>query len=141
MNANHRQFFERESWMPLRDALTNGEMIPQYELLSRIGLPAVQAAVWTIEPLLEGLDEKTRNFAIQSSGALIGDVLTQRGYRIARDARGAKRRGQVRKSRFIRTGTIFERPEGPASAHDQRVREIMDDLMVRYRSTLEALAK
>jgi hypothetical protein len=141
MNPTHRQFFTRESWTPLRDALTSEEMIPQYELLSRIGLPAVQAAVWKIEPLLEGLDEKTRNFAIQSSGALIGDVLTQRGYRVARDARGAKRRGQVRKSRFIRTGTIFECSEEPDPARDQRVREIMDDLMVRYRTTLEALAK
>jgi hypothetical protein len=141
MNANHRQFFEREDWKPLKKALTGGELVPQYELLSRIGLPAVQAAVWTIEPAVEGLDEKTRNFAIQSSGALIGDVLTQRGFRIARDARGAKRRGQVRKSRFIRTGTIFEEPEGAITVEDQRVREIMDKLMVRYRTTLEALAK
>lgn len=142
MNANHRQFFAREPWAPLRDALTSDEMIPKYELLSRIGLPAVQAAVWTIEPALEGLDEKTRNFAIQSSGALIGDVLTQRGYRVARDARGAKRRGQVRRSNFIRTGTIFEQPDDRyATPEDQRVQEIMDDLMVKYRSTLEALAK
>ena len=141
MNANHRSFLERKNWVPLREALTSKEMLPQYELMSRIGLPAVQAAVWTIEPALEGLDEKTRSFAIQSSGALIGDVLTRRGYRIARDAQGAKRRGQVRKSRFIRTGTIFERPEGPDSTHDQRVREIMESLMVKYRTTLEALAK
>ena len=141
MNANHRQFFEREGWKPLRDALTSQEMIPLYELLSRIGLPAVQAAVWTIEPALENLDEKTKNFAIQSSGALIGNVLTQRGYRVARDSRGAKRRGQVRKSRFIRTGTIFERPEESDSKQDQRVREIMDDLVIKYRTTLEALAR
>jgi hypothetical protein len=138
MNANHRHFFERENWKPLKEALTSRELVPQYELLSRIGMPAVQAAIWTIEPAVEALDEKTRNFAIQSSGALIGDVLTQRGFRIARDARGAKRRGQVRKSRFIRTGTIFE----PAGAvDDERVLEIMDKLMVKYRTTLEALAK
>lgn len=141
MNANHKQFFERESWKPLREALTSIELVPQYELLSRIGLPAVQAAVWTIEPAVESLDEKARNFAIQSSGALIGDVLTQRGFRVARDAHGAKRRGQVRKSRFIRTGTIFEQLENPVSVQDQRVRDIMDKLMVRYRTTLEALAK
>jgi hypothetical protein len=141
MNANHREFFERGRWTPLREALTSEKLVSQYELLSKIGVPAVQAAVWTIEPALEGLDEKARKLAIQSSGALIGEVLTQRGFRVARDARGARRRGQVRRSRFIRTGTIFEEPEGAAAAEDQRVDEIMDALMVRYRTTLEALAK
>lgn len=141
MNANHRKFFESAKWIPLREALADERMLLQYQLLSRIGLPAVQAAVWKIEPAIESLDESARRFAIQSSGALIGDVLTQHGFRIARDARGAKRRGQVRKAKFIRTGTIFEEVEHANTPKDVRVREIMDELMVKYRSTLEALAK
>ena len=140
MNANHSAFFVRPEGEALRAAITRPELIPQYELLSRIELPAVQAAIWDIEPLLERLDKKTRDYAIQSSGALIGDILSARGFRVARDARGEKRRGRVRHARFVTTGTIWEKPEGSAS-QDERVRLIMDDLLVRYRPTLEALAR
>ena len=141
MNPTHRAFFERPEAQSIKDVLTRPELIPQYELLSRIEVPAVQAAVWDIEPLLENLDEKTRNFAIQSSGALIGDILVSRGFRISRDPSGEKRRGRVRKSRFIKTGTIWEQPTEERSLNDERVRVIVDKLLVQYRTTLEALSK
>ncbi len=74
MNPSHRAFFEGSEGRALREALTQADLLPQYELLSRLDLPAVQAAVWTVEPLLETLDPKARTFAIQASGALIGEV-------------------------------------------------------------------
>lgn len=141
MNPAHHAFFERPEGQPLKEILTRAELIPQYELLSRIEIPAIQAAVWEIEPLLEGCDDKTRNFAIQSSGALIGQILSSRGFRISRDHAGEKRRGRVRKSRFIKTGTIWERPSEASSSNDDRVRAILDKLFVNYRTTLGALAK
>lgn len=141
MNASHAAFFERPEARPLKDVLTRSDMLPQYELLSRLELPAVQAAVWEIEPIIEQFDPETRHYAIQSSGALIGDILTARGFRIARDARGEKRRGRVRKARFVKSGTIWELPAQPDDGHRRKVAAIMDDIMVRYRTTLTELAK
>lgn len=141
MNSSHAAFFERPDARPLKDALTRTELLPQYELLSRLEIPAVQAAVWEIEPIIEKLDPAIRHHAVQSAGALIGDILTARGFRIARDARGVKRRGRVRKARFIKSGAIWQLPAEPDSAHSEKVARIMDDIMVRYRSTLAELAK
>jgi hypothetical protein len=139
MNASHAAFFERPEALILKEILTRPEMVPQYELLSRIEIPAVQAAIWEIEPILEHFDEATRNHAIQSTGALIGDILTKRGFRIARGKRGEKRRGRVRNARFVKSGTIWERPADVG--HRERFDAIVEDIMVRYRTTLEELAK
>lgn len=141
MNPSHAAFFERPEAQPLKRVLTRPEMVPQYELLSRLEMPAVQAVVWEIEPLIEQFDTATRNHAIQSSGALIGDVLTARGFRIARDRHGEKKRGRVRKARFVKSGTIWELPSEAGSEHREKVAAIMEDIMVRYRSTLTELAK
>lgn len=141
MNPSHAAFFERPDALPLKEVLTRSEMLPQYELLSRLEIPAVQAAVWEIEPIIEKLDPDIRHHAIQSAGALIGEILTARGFRIARDARGEKRRGRVRKARFVKSGTIWELPVEPDSTHSEKVARIMEDIMIRYRSTLAELAK
>jgi hypothetical protein len=141
MNRSHEAFFERPEAKAIREILTRPELIPQYELLSRVEMPAVQAVVWDIEPILEGFDEATRNHAIQSTGALIGDILTKRGFRIARGRRGEKKRGRVRKARFVKSGTIWERPADAESGHRERFDAIVEDIMVRYRTTLEELAK
>ena len=141
MNPSHAAFFDRPEALSLKQALTRPELLPQYELLSRLEIPAVQAAVWDIEAIIEHFDTGTRNHAIQSSGALIGDLLTARGFRIARDARGEKRRGRVRKARFIKSGTIWERPGESGREHRDKVAAIMDDIMVRYSATLAELAK
>lgn len=141
MNPSHAAFFERPEAQPLKRVLTRPEMVPQYELLSRLEMPAVQAVVWEIEPLIEQFDTATRNHAIQSSGALIGDVLTALGFRIARDRHGEKKRGRVRKARFVKSGTIWELPSEAGSEHREKVAAIMEDIMVRYRSTLTELAK
>ena len=141
INPSHTAFFERPEAAPLKEILMRPEAVPQYELLSRIEIPAVQAVVWDIEPILERFDEATRNHAIQSSGALIGDILTKRGFRVARGPRGEKRRGRVRKARFVKSGTIWERPADADNGHRERFDAIVEDIMVRYRTTLEELAK
>ena len=141
MRPNHASFFERPEGRPFREIIAKPEMLPQYELLSRIELPPVQAVVWQLDPLLASLDESARSFAVQSSGALIGQVLAERGFRVARDDKGKARRGRIRKSKYIRTGTIFEEAPPRRVAKPEDVRRILDELMVTYRSTLEALAK
>lgn len=141
MNASHAAFFDRSEARSLKDTLTRPEMLPQYELLSKLEIPAIQAVIWDIEPIIETFDAGTRNHAIQSSGALIGELLTARGFRIARDANGEKRRGRVRKARFVKSGTIWELPAQPGGEHRDKVAAIMEDIMVRYRTTLTELAK
>ena len=141
MNASHTAFFERPEAAPLKKALTRPALLPQYELLSRLEIPAVQAAIWDIEPILDTLDPGTRNYAIQASGALIGELLIARGFRTARDARGEKRRGRVKKARFVKSGTIWELPSAPDVGHSAKVAAIIDDIMIRYSSTLAELAK
>ena len=141
MNASHAAFFDRPEAAPLKEIVIRHEKIPQYELLSRLDIPAVQAVVWDIEPIIESFDPATRNHAIQSTGALIGDLLTARGFRVARDARGEKRRGRVRKAKFVKSGTIWELPVGSDNGHAEKVAAIMDTIMERYRNTLTELAK
>lgn len=141
MNASHAAFFERPDAQSLKEALTRPELVPQYELLSRLEMPAVQAAIWDIEPIIEQFDPAIRNHAIQSAGALIGDLLTSRGFRIARDSRGEKRRGRVRKARFVKSGTIWEPPAEGDSDHRRKVAAIMEKIIVDYRTTLTELAK
>ena len=141
MNASHAAFFERPDAQPLKHALMRPELVPQYELLSRLEMPAVQAAIWDIEPIIEQFDPATRNHAIQSAGALIGDLLTSRGFRIARGSRGEKRRGRVRKARFVKSGTIWEPPSEGDSDHRRKVAAIMEKIIVDYRTTLTELAK
>jgi hypothetical protein len=141
MNASHAAFFERPEAAALKQILTQPEKIPQYELLSRLEIPAVQAVIWDIEPIIEGFDPAMRNHAIQSTGALIGDLLTARGFRVARDARGEKRRGRVRKAKFVKSGTIWELPAEPNNGHAEKVASIMDGIINRYRHTLAELAK
>ena len=141
MNPNHAAFFERPEAAPIKEILTRPEMVAHYELLSRIEMPAVQAVVWEIEPILERFDEAARNHAIQSCGALIGDILTSRGFRIARGRHGEKKRGRVRKARYVKSGTIWEPPADAETGHRQRFDAIVEDIMVRYRTTLQELAK
>ncbi|HZQ14409.1 MAG TPA: hypothetical protein VFB31_16520 [Pseudolabrys sp.] len=141
MNQTHVAFFERAEAKPIEETLRRPELIPQYELMSRLEMPAVQAVVWELESLLEDFDPGTRDYAIQSSGALIGDILTSRGFRIARGKRGEKKRGRVRKARFIKSGTIWEPPSASGTDHRARFDAIVEDIMVRYRTTLEELAK
>jgi len=141
MNRSHAAFFERPEAQPIKEILIRPDLVPQYELLSRLKIPAVQAVVWDIEPILERFDTATRNHAIQSSGALIGDILTNRGFRIARGRRGEKKRGRVRNARFVKSGTIWEPPMDAKSGHRKRFDAIVEDIMTRYRTTLEELAK
>jgi hypothetical protein len=141
MNRAHAAFFDRPEAKSIEQILRQPERIAQYELLSQIEKPAVQAVVWDIEPILAGFDTATRNHAIQSVGALIGEILTARGFRIARGRRGEKKRGRVRKARFVKSGTIWERPADAESGHRKRFDAIVEDIMVRYRTTLEELAK
>lgn len=141
MNANHSSFFERPDGAKIEAVVRRPELISQYVLLSRLGIPAIQAVVWDIEPVIANYDEKTRNFAIQSTGALIGEILSFRGFQIARDENGEKRRGRVRKARFVKTGTVWEEPANNDDPKRAKIRAIMDQLLVEYRDTLTALAK
>ena len=143
MNPTHAAFFDRPEAKVLASIVVRPENIPQFELLSRLECPAVQAVIWDIEPIIEKFDPATRNRAIQSVGALIGDLLIARGFRIARDSRGEKRRGRVRKARFVKSGTIWELPSH-AEKRDpdfEKTMEIADEIMDEYRDTLAALAK
>ena len=67
--------------------------------------------------------------------------MSARGFRIARDARGEKRRGRMRKATFVKSGTIWECPVEPFDGHAAKVAAIMEDIMDRYRNTLAELAK
>jgi hypothetical protein len=143
MNPTHAAFFDLPEARILRSIVTRPEFLPQFELLSRLECPAVQAVIWDIEPLIEQFDPANRNRAIQSVGALIGDVLTARGFRIARDSRGEKKRGRVRKARFVKSGTIWELPAHAESRDPdfEKTMEIADEIMDEYRDTLSALAQ
>ncbi|HEY5306337.1 MAG TPA: hypothetical protein VIJ52_06690 [Pseudolabrys sp.] len=143
MNPTHAAFFEAPEAKVLRTIVMKPEYIPQFELLSRLECPAVQAVIWDIEPVIERFDPTNRNRAIQSVGALIGDVLTARGFRIARDSRGEKKRGRVRKARFVKSGTIWELPSHAEKLDPdfEKTMEVADELMDEYRDTLATLAK
>ena len=68
-------------------------------------------------------------------------IWTAENPRDARGRRGEKKRGRVRNARFVKSGTIWERPTNAESGHRERFDAIIEDVMVRYRTTLEELAK
>ena len=142
MNQTHIAFLARAEGQKIAAVIRDRDLLRAYEEFSHAEMPPVQAIVREIEPLLAEMDAKTRRYAIQSCGALVGEILTQHGYRIMRGPRGENRRGRIRHSRFIKTGTLFERIEKPhQDPHHEEAMRIARDVMVQYRATFEALAK
>lgn len=140
MTADHRSFFERPEGKAVRAVLERPDLLPQYELLSRIDVPAVQAAVWDLDPLLERMDEPSRELAIASAGTLIGDLLSGKGFRVVRDEGGAQRQGRVKGSRFVSAGTVWEVQPGDDEELIEGMR-IAKRAMHTYRHALAELAK
>jgi len=141
MNHAHLAFLDRPEGRRLATVIRQPELLRVYEEFAFAEVPPVQAIIREIEPILGELDARTRRYAAQSCGALIGEILTARGYRIAKGPRGENRRGRVRRSRFIKTGMLFEAPRESTDPHFEEAMRIAREAMVKYRDVFEALAK
>lgn len=105
-----------------------------YELLSRLGIPAVVAISWDVAPILAGLPEPERRKAKQYCGAVVGDIMRERGYEIINP------RGSARGSGVFTHGAVW----GKADTSDdvfQKGMDIAEQAMKTYRNALAELAK
>jgi hypothetical protein len=141
MNASHTAFLARADGQKLAAIVSQPELIRAYEEFSYAEMPPVQAIVREVEPILAEMDAATRRYAVQSCGALVGEILAKRGYRVMRGPKGENRRGRIRRSRFIKTGTLFEFKGERKDPNYEEAMRIAREAMVKYRVVFEALAK
>jgi hypothetical protein len=105
------------------------QRLTEYELLSRLGMPAVIALSWDLEPLLRGLSKADRRNAKQFCGAVVGDIMRDNGYEIS-NPRGSAQAGGV-----FTLGAIW------APAKRAKAKEIARRGFRKYADTFRALAK
>ena len=112
------------------------ERIVEYALLSRLGMPAVIALSWDVEPLLRDLSEGERRDAKQFCGAIVGDIMREHGYEIA-SPRGSAQAGGV-----FTLGAVWRVPgEERNVAKHARGMEIARRSFRKHAETYKALAK
>jgi hypothetical protein len=109
---------------------TKPERSIEYALLSRLGMPAVIALSWDVEPLLRRLSEADRREAKQFCGAIVGDIMRDHGYEII-NPRGSAQAGGV-----FTLGAVW----GPTNTDNKRTMQIASDVTSEYEDTLKALA-
>ncbi len=110
------------------------EHIYGYTLLSKLGVPAVVAISWDVAPLLRNLPSTAKDEAKQFCGALVGDIMRERGYDIV-NPRGSARAGGV-----FTVGAVWgEKPKTDADFEEGL--RIAERAMDTYRNALAELAK
>ncbi len=105
------------------------ERLTEYKLLSRLGMPAVIALSWDVEPLLQNLADGERRDAKQFCGAVVGDIMRDHGYEIM-NPRGSAQAGGV-----FTFGAVW------ALAKNVKAMEIARRGFKKYAETYKALAK
>jgi hypothetical protein len=114
------------------ESLANKSQRPiEYVLLSRLNMPAVIALSWDVKPLLRNLSEAERREAKQFCGAVVGDIMRDRGYEIV-NPRGSAQAGGV-----FTLGAVW----GLADADTKGTIQVASDVMDEYKATLKELAK
>ncbi|MYZ47803.1 hypothetical protein [Propylenella binzhouense] len=108
MNSNHRAFFESDEGQPFAEVLGQPYHRYGYALMSVIGQPAIAAAAWELDPLLQALPQSRRGFVKQACGGFIGDLVQQFGGRRAVTRSGRPRSARVPASREISNGAVWE---------------------------------
>ncbi len=105
------------------------ERLTEYKLLSRLGMPAVIALSWDVEPLLRNLTKDERRDAKQFCGAVVGDIMRDNGYEII-NPRGSAQAGGV-----FTLGAVWARVK------HVKAMEIARRGFNKYAETYKALAK
>jgi hypothetical protein len=144
MNHSYRDFETSEIGQRLAAIIRRSDMLPAYRVLSRLRMPAIQAVAWDVKPVLAQIeDKKLHDFAKQYCGALVGDVMRENGFEIARDGKGREERGAVPGAGVFTKAAIWAPVRGwgdedPVYAKGMAAAE---RAIQKYRNTLTELAK
>lgn len=146
MNPAYAEFVKTDIGQRLVKIAGDPQHLYGYRLMSRLGIPAIQAIAWEVKPLLQAIDDqRARDFAKQFLGALVGEQMRDAGFEIAKDKKGKERRGAVPGGGVFSRGAIW-RPVGgwPNESEDENLKrglDIAEEAIGNYRSALTELAK
>jgi hypothetical protein len=146
MNPAYAEFEKSDVGQRLAKIACDPQHLYGYRLLSRLGIPAVQAIAWEVKPILQAIeDRRARDFAKQFLGAVVGEQMRKAGFEIAKDQKGRERRGVVPGGEVFSRGAIWRPVEGwpdeSEEANFKRGLEAAEKAIQKYRSALAELAK
>jgi hypothetical protein len=129
MHARFEAYRTTERGRAIEALARQKDRLVEYELLSRLKMPAVIALSWDMAPLLRDLSASDCRDAKQYCGAIVGRIMREHGYEIV-NARGSAQAGGV-----FTLGAVW------ALSDDTRTTKIAEKVMSDYRETFEVLAK
>ncbi len=107
MNPGHQAFFAAGEGRRFANVLGKPYHIYGYALMCLIGQPAIGAAAWELDPLLEAIPKKRRGFVKQACGAYVGSLMQQIGAERDLSRTGRPRSARVKASRFLTMGAVW----------------------------------
>ena len=134
MNTSFETYRETPYGRELEAIVRQPEHVYGYELLSRLGIPAVVAISWEVEPIIADLPDEERDRAKQFCGALVGEVMRERGYEIVNPQGSACLGGT-----FV-SGAVWAKTDSPDETFERGMK-IAERAMKTYRRALTELAK
>ena len=107
MNAGYIKLFETGIGVELAKSLRRPAHRLAYLILSRRGIPAIEATCWELDPLLLAIPKISRNYAIQACGALVGELIIEDGATRAKTRSGLPRSARVKGSHIINRAAVW----------------------------------
>lgn len=146
MNPTYTEFEKSDVGQRLAKIAGDPQHLYGYRLMSRLGIPAVQAIAWEVRPILQAIDDqRARDFAKQFLGAVVGEQMRKAGFEIAKDKKGRERRGVVPGGGVFSRGAIWCPVGGwPDESEDENLKrglEVAEKAIGKYRNALAELAK
>jgi len=108
MNRGYLKFFASGVGVKIAGVLRRPVHRYGYILLSRRGLPAIEAAAWELDGLLATITPLERDYAKQACGALVGELVKKDGG--VREITGSNqpRRARVRGSSIFNMAAVWD---------------------------------
>ena len=108
MNRGYVKFFGTDIGVKLAEVLQRPLHLYGYILLSRRGVPAIEAAAWELDPLLITIPPITRDYAKQACGALVGELVIAVGGVRQMTASNQPRRARVSGSSVLNMAAVWD---------------------------------
>lgn len=107
MNAGHAAFFTSAEGKRFATVLSRPYHRYGYALMCLVGQPAIGAAAWELDPLIQAVAKKRRGFVKQACGAYVGDVLLSAGAERDTSVSGRPRSARVKASKQLTMGSVW----------------------------------
>lgn len=108
MNGGYEKFFLNGTGLKLARVLRRPLHLYGYILLSRRGVPAIEAAAWELDGLLLTIVPIERNYAKQACGALVGKLIVEVGGVRLLTRSNQPRRARVNGSNIFNMAAVWD---------------------------------